>query len=143
VKREGLSVLARLGHHEEKRARLALAQATEEAAAAQAALGPAPQPVPPSLASDLEAFLVARASSHLAWAAWGARLGRTEEALGRQQAARLAWSKAASDLKAIERLLARRAQRAEMEAALATQRELDEVAIRQWRRSCHAAASRP
>jgi len=142
LSRAAFGSLIRLRRHEEKMARWQLAQASEEAARAQASLGPPPSEAPLGAGIGLEAFLAARAKSHLAWAAWGERLGRAEEAIGRQEAAKRAWAKAASDLKAIERLVARWAEREGQEAARVAQREVDEVAIGQWRRSRRVAAGR-
>lgn len=138
-----LGTLVRLRRYEERRARLALARSVARAGAAQASLGPVPEAQPAEARQELGSFLAARAASHLAWAAWGARWGRAEQALRGQEAAQAAWGRAASDLRAIERLVERRAQRARLEAARAAQRELDEVATRQWRRSRRGPASRP
>lgn len=82
-------------------------------------------------------FLEERARLHLAWALRGAQLARLEDARAAQERARGAWSEAAAELRAAERLVARRARRARLAAARQEQRDLDEAALGQWRRRRH------
>jgi len=143
VRRPALGALASLRRYEERMARWELALASKEAAIARSGLGPLPPLSPIGAGLSIEAFLAARATSHISWAAWGERLSRAEQAATKQEAAQQAWANAASDLKAIERLAERRARRAKQEAARAAQAELDDVATRQWRRSRRGPTRQP
>jgi len=139
---DAITTLNRLRRWEERAARLELVRASA-AAAAEAALGDPPHDVM-SASASVDQFLSARAKAHITWAVWGERMSRVEEAEARRMAAQASWAKAASDMKAVERLASRRSKKAKAEEALAAQRDLDEAAIGQWnRKHVDGAAGRP
>lgn len=92
---------------------------------------PAALPLGPISATEL----ARRRDRHeLQWALRQSALGRATQAREAEQAARRAWSEKAADLRAVERLVERDRRRLRQEAARRHQRDLDEVALAQWRR---------
>lgn len=126
---------------EERQARLALARALARAEEARVALGSPPAEPTCDQGLTAEDFLARRAGVHMAWAVFGARLGRLGTAEADEAAARAAWVSAAADLRSAERFVARRAQRARQEAARRAQRDMDEVAIARWGRKGEGSQS--
>lgn len=132
MSRSALQTLAGLRRVEERQRRVELASCLATTATAKSALGGPPLPAAATGAVSQAAFLAGRAEAHMAWAAWGARLARVETAAAAETEARAAWKAASADLRAVERLLSRRAHLARAEAARRAQRDLDEVATTRW-----------
>lgn len=134
MRRDALHTVLELRRIEERQTRLALAERLAQAGLARSLLGSPPVDGPGHQELASEDFLAQRAGSHMAWAVFGARLGRSQRADADEAAARAAWVTAAADLRSAERALARRARRAKLEATRRAQRDMDEIAIVQWRR---------
>lgn len=136
MRRGPLSTVVDLRRLAERSSLKALAEAVARLESARQALSGPPPPAP--LGSlDLGSFLEQRARLHLAWAVRGAQLTQMDEASEAEKEARAAWSAAAADLRAAQRLTARRAAKARLAELRRGQRHLDEAALGQWRRGCH------
>lgn len=131
---DALQVVVGLRRLEERQRRVELAKSIIAAAQARTGLGDPPHATGKEADISTESFLVGRATSHMAWAVFGARLERSEKAEAAEVASRAAWVSAAADLRAAERLLARRRRRSRVAIARRAQRDLDEAAISGWRR---------
>lgn len=123
------SLVALYAHHEGV-ARRALADATREVRAAQAAVPPAP--TAPQGRMDVQQWQAAQLSYRLSWQVLAHRLVALAACEQQQQRCNAEWWAARVRLQTVQRLLGRR-EAAQRSAALAiAQRRLDEAASVAW-----------
>lgn len=132
--RDTLDTLVGLRRAAERRALGALAERMSEVERARGALGGPPAPMGLSGEVLFSSLDEQRLASGMAWAVWGERLGRLERAGYEEDRTRGEWVAAAADLRATQRLAARRRRLERVEAARRDQVRLDEVAVTVWNR---------
>lgn len=101
---------------------------------AREALGAPPGLMEPSGEAPFATLDERRLDSGMAWAVWGERLERLEQAVADENRARVEWAAAAADLRAAQRLAARRQRQRRAEAARRARARMDEAAVTAWRR---------
>lgn len=124
----------------ERRALSGLATQMSRVEQAREALGVPPRVMEPSGEALFATLDERRLDSGMAWAVWGERLERLERAVADEDRSRAEWAAAAADLRATQRLVARRHRQRRAEAAKRARTRMDEAAVTAWRRD-HAAGA--